>query len=293
MANRARSTVRAVGILGNSIRSLDLAGWRKIYHSLILPVLTYGLPLYASQRHIKGLIRTLQVAQNDALRKICGVFKTTPVEPLPYMSAILPMSAQVPTLLAKFGDRLSRLPPNTLIRTIPLSNPVARWRSSHEPRTCITRLALPNNNTLPFSFPAHPACRRWSHPRLRDLSNSHIDETGRINTQRLIKEVTYDTFSLYLYHLSTPAPIHICAFFLFKGHRLIKEGTMMNEKKNVAMLQACLAGLTYDSFSSHICIFFPAPADAYSVFRLSKHAGLSFSHLITHSLFVTPQPGCS
>ena len=285
MANRARSTVRAVGILGNSIRGLDLAGWRKIYHSLILPVLTYGLPLYASQKHIKGLIKTLQVAQNDALRKICGVFKTTPVKPLPYLSAILPMSAQVPILLAKFSDRLSRLPPDTLIRMLPSSNPVARWRSSHEPRTCIMRLALPHNNTLPFSYPAHPALRRWSHPRLRNLSTSCTNETGRIDTQRQIKEIMYDTFSLYLYHLSTPSPIHVCAFFLFKGHRLIQEGTRMNEKKNVAMLQACLAGLTYDSFSSHIRIFFPTPADAYSVFHLSKHTGLSFSHLITHTLF--------
>ena len=248
-------------------------------------MLTYGLPLYTSQKHIKGLTRTLQVAQNDALRKICGIFKTTPVELLPYLSAILPMSAQVPLLLAKFGDRLSRLPPDTLIRTLPSSNPVARWQSSHEPHTCITRLALSYNLTLPFSYPAHPALRCWSHPRLRDLSTSRIDKTGRIDTQRQIKEVTHDVFSLYLYHLSTPTPIHICAFFLFKGHRLIKEGTQMNKKKNVAMLQACLAGLTYDSFSSHIRIFFPAPADAYSVFRLSKHAGLSFSHLITHTLF--------
>jgi hypothetical protein len=66
---------------------------------------------------------------------------------------------------------------------------------------------------------------------------------------------------------------------------LIKEGMTMNKKKTLAMLQACLAGLMYDSFSSHIQIFFPALADAYSVFHLSKHTGLSFSHLITHTLF--------
>ena len=78
MATRAKSTVQAINILGNSVRGLDLAGWRKIYHTLILPVLTYGLPLYAS-RIKKGAVKVLQVVQNAALRKICGVFKTMPV----------------------------------------------------------------------------------------------------------------------------------------------------------------------------------------------------------------------
>lgn len=59
----------------------------------------------------------------------------------------------------------------------------------------------------------------------------------------------------------------------------------MNEKRQLAFLQACLAGLMYGSFSSHTQTFFPAPADAYSVLRLAKHAGLSFSHLMDHTLF--------
>ena len=133
MATRAKSTVQAINILGNSVWGLDLAGWRKIYHALILPVLTYGLPLYAS-RIKKGAVKVLQVAQNAALRKICGVFKTTLVEPLPYMSAILPMSVYIPMALAKFGDRLSRLPPTHMLRTLPISNAVARYRLSLEPR---------------------------------------------------------------------------------------------------------------------------------------------------------------
>jgi hypothetical protein len=67
MANQARSMVHAIGILGNSVRGINAASWRKIFHALILPVLTYSLPLYASQRHIVGLTKTLQVAQNDAI----------------------------------------------------------------------------------------------------------------------------------------------------------------------------------------------------------------------------------
>ena len=47
MANYARSTVRAISILGNLVRGIHAAHWRTIFHALILPVLTYSFPLYA------------------------------------------------------------------------------------------------------------------------------------------------------------------------------------------------------------------------------------------------------
>ena len=50
------------------------------------------------------------------------------------------------------------------------------------------------------------------------------------------------------------------------------------------MIRALLAALTYDHFSSSIEIFLPAPSATFHPFRLSKHAGLSFSHMITHHL---------
>jgi hypothetical protein len=55
MANRARSMVHAISILGNSVRGINATNWRKIFHALILPILTYRLPLYASQKHVVGL----------------------------------------------------------------------------------------------------------------------------------------------------------------------------------------------------------------------------------------------
>lgn len=67
MANHARSTVRVISILGNTVCGLHTTNWCKIFHALILPVLTYGLPLYTSQKHVVGLTKTLQVAQNNAI----------------------------------------------------------------------------------------------------------------------------------------------------------------------------------------------------------------------------------
>jgi len=42
MANRARSTIRGINIMGNTQRGLDLLNWRKVYNALVIPVLTYG-----------------------------------------------------------------------------------------------------------------------------------------------------------------------------------------------------------------------------------------------------------
>jgi len=146
MANRARSTVRALSILGNSVRGLDYANWRRIFHSLILPVLAYGFPLYSTQPRIKGLLDILQVAQNDAVRKMSGAFKTTPIVPLHYLMAIPPLPLTITKLTDVFRLRIQRLPPTHLLHTITTFNPAADWHLSLNPPTSLTRL-------LPVSFP--------------------------------------------------------------------------------------------------------------------------------------------
>jgi hypothetical protein len=41
MANWARSMVKALGVLGSSVRGISFLSWRRLFHSLILPILTY------------------------------------------------------------------------------------------------------------------------------------------------------------------------------------------------------------------------------------------------------------
>ena len=89
MANRARSTIRGINLLGNSVRGLDFMNWRKVYNALVIPVLTYGAQVWYTGHKQKGLIKILQTAQNDGIRKITGVFKTTPTEPLHNLSPAL------------------------------------------------------------------------------------------------------------------------------------------------------------------------------------------------------------
>jgi len=114
IANHTRSTICALSILRNSVRGLDYANWCKLFHSLILPVLTYGFPLYSTLACNKGLINILQVAQNDTVRKMSGTFKTTPIVPLHYLMAIHPINLTLSKLTDLFYLCIQHLLPFTL-----------------------------------------------------------------------------------------------------------------------------------------------------------------------------------
>ena len=46
MVTRACSTIKAMNLLGNSVRGLDFLNWRRVYNALIIPVLTYRAPVW-------------------------------------------------------------------------------------------------------------------------------------------------------------------------------------------------------------------------------------------------------
>jgi hypothetical protein len=165
--------VHAISILGNSVCSINAANWRKIFHALILPILTYGLPLYASQKHVVGLIKTLQVAQNNAIRKITGMFKTTPVDLLHFIAAIFPVKILLPKLLSKYADRVHCLPPTAQLHTLLTYNPVTIWPSWFPISTPITCLLAPSSPPPLFSFLVLRSCPTiflLSHALLRLIS---------------------------------------------------------------------------------------------------------------------------
>jgi hypothetical protein len=91
MTMRAHSTLIALQLLGNSIRGLDWARWCQVYNTIILPVLTYASPVWFTGQ--SSLLKELHVTQNLAIRHMAGAFRTTPVDPLHELMAILPISA--------------------------------------------------------------------------------------------------------------------------------------------------------------------------------------------------------
>ena len=109
MCNRARASLKSLQILGNSVRGLDFASWRLAYNAVCLPVLTYGLALWAP-RALKKHYNQVEAVQNLAVRLISGSFRTAPLEPLHQILAILPIKTRSHMLLLNAALRFCRLP---------------------------------------------------------------------------------------------------------------------------------------------------------------------------------------
>ena len=284
MANRARSTIRALSILGNSVRSLDYANWRKLFHALVLPVLTYGFPLYSTQPRNKGLLDILQVAQNDMVRKMSGAFKTTPIVPLHYMMAIPPLPLSLKKLMSIYRLRIQHLPPSTLIRTITLSNPSADWHLSLNPPTALTRL-LPNSFP-PFFLPKPLYDTHWTHPQFRDHSAYKLTAKTKEATKLLISQPSPNIFHLFIHVLTIPSPPFAASFLLFRGQTLVHSGATSDSSRLRALFSALCNGLMYASLSNHVRIFLPDLSLSPYLFHFHKHPFLNLSYTL-RSLLTT------
>jgi len=282
MANQACSTVRTLSILGNSVRGLDYASWRRVFHLLVLPVLTYGFPLYSTQPHIKGLLDILQVAQNDAVHKMSGAFKTTPIVPLHYLMAIPPIPLTISKLTSIFRLRIQQLPPSTLIRTITTYNPAADWHLSLHPSTCLSRL-LPDCFP-PFFYPSPTYESFWTHPQVCDNTVIALSRESKEATKTIIKQPPYDTFHLFICILTIPSPPFAASFLLFKGQTLVHHGATRDADRLRTLLMALCNGLTYASLSNHVQIFLPDLSLKPYLFRSHKHSYLNLSHTFQSAL---------
>ena len=157
MSTRVLSLVKGLGVLGNSIRGFHMVNWRKIFISVILPVLTYGCQVWFRDVSQITLIHTLQVAQNEACRKLAGIFHTMPTSMTHTLLAIPPIRFCLRALLCSHGHRLSSLPPSCLLCNLQKTHKLTLI-PSHFPTTA---LLPPIAETPPpisvFSFPNHPA----------------------------------------------------------------------------------------------------------------------------------------
>ena len=200
MAMRARSTIRGLSILGNSIRGLDLVHWKQVYLMYVIPILTYGVPVWYTGKSQKGLIDTLQRAQNEGIRKITGVFRTTPTAISENMIGIPPIKYLLPRIIHSFRNRLIATNPNHILHSILTTDQCAYWRIT--PTTTLTSL-LHDLETSTFTLtplsPWKPSNVSFSSsPKPYPLTTalyyvpSHADESHLIH----VVSRTHSTYSL-------------------------------------------------------------------------------------------------
>ena len=140
MCNRARGTLKALQLLGNSHRGLDQARWRLAYNAICLPVLTYGCQLWFTGKQV-GLVKKLQTVQNDAVKLISGTFHTTPREPLHQLLNILPMDLRLTMIVQNSALRLYRAPQESQL----LKRLGGAW---HTPNPDDIPLPIPTRNNV-------------------------------------------------------------------------------------------------------------------------------------------------
>jgi hypothetical protein len=157
MAMRARSTIRGLSILGNSIRGLDLIHWKQVYLMYVIPILTYGAPVWFTGHRQKGLIKTLQIAQNEGIRKITGVFRTTPTSITENMIGIAPIQYLLPRIIHSFRNRLIATNPSHLLHSILTADQCAYWRLPQQ-----TNLTSLLSDLGPLTYTPLPL-QPWTH----------------------------------------------------------------------------------------------------------------------------------
>ena len=104
----------------------------------IIPILTYGAPVWYTGVSQKGLINTLQTAQNEGIRKITGVFRTTPTSITENMIGIAPIKYLLPRIIHSFRNCLIATNPKHILHSILTDDQCRYWR--FEPTTNLTLL---------------------------------------------------------------------------------------------------------------------------------------------------------
>ena len=279
MAARACSSLRGLSLLGNSVRGLEFDNWRCVFHAITLPVLLYGFPLW-SYHAPKRLIQILQVAQNDAVRRISGSFRTTPVEPLHNMLAIPPIRFTIAKYHAAFTTRLSRLPPTANLRTITSVDNTAFFNPPVPIPTPLTSL-------LPPSFPTFhiPTGLTWSHPQVHNVLISPRSKPRADTITQLANQPPAGFTCVHVYPIPHPEH-HAAAFLSYLDGTLIERGYKLTHDPILAAAEAAIAGVL--SLGPHppsnTAVFVPNRTLHRPLFSLSKHKYLPQASAFTSAL---------
>jgi hypothetical protein len=167
VCNRARASLKALQLLGNSVRGLDQASWRLAYIAICLPVLTYGCQLWYKGKQVT-LVKKLQMVQNDAVRIITGTFRTTPREPLHQLLTILPMDLRLNMLTQNSALRLYKAPKGSQL----LKRLGEKW---HTPTADDLPLPSPNRNKVITTLRALATRVPHDGPRILPFPNLPVD----------------------------------------------------------------------------------------------------------------------
>jgi hypothetical protein len=262
MSNCAHSSVIGMQVLGNSIRGVVMGTWRKLYNAVILPILTYGSPVWFTDRKQLGVINTLQIAQNHAMRAVSGCFRTTPINAMEHMCNVPPIRFRLRHLHRLARERLARLPdwallcnpdafrrvtgihrlddvspPFPLILPLP-PNPISPTNASPP----MGRVRKHPHAMLRYQAPSHPAERVYKHPCTNFFP---LPVTKEINkTTCMLLESTATLYIIFLRTETTPnRSAFFTHYFSFTGDQRHHHGICRGDSRAAAELGGAINAL--------------------------------------------------
>jgi Endonuclease/Exonuclease/phosphatase family./Reverse transcriptase (RNA-dependent DNA polymerase). len=118
-STKALSTVKAMGMLGNSTRGLLPLQKRLLYRSCVVPIATYGYRLwFFAGAPTKAQVSLLATMQRKAALWILGAFCTSPTGGVEALAGLIPIHLHLKKLAKRSCLRTATLPPQHALMSL-------------------------------------------------------------------------------------------------------------------------------------------------------------------------------
>ena len=200
--SQARSAFYRMNRLANTERGLSPFSMRQLYQACVTSIADYGsIVWWKGQTQFKN---QLQALQNLALRKILGVFKTTPIIPMEVEAALLPPDIRLNASIRQYAFRVLKLSPNH-----PINKEIAQWGYNSFRPIQLQRIknsisgCFDNNpieKILPFNFPP------WKRdiPFSVEISKLSKEDTTLVHNQYINQQRSKNLLAIYTDASSMP-----------------------------------------------------------------------------------------
>ena len=164
-STKALSTVKAMGMLGNSTRGLLPLQKRLLYRSCVVPIATYGFRLwYFAGAPTKAQVSLLATMQRKAVLWILGAFHTSPTGGIEALAGLIPIHLHLKKLVKRSCLRAATLPSQHVLMSL---------LSAHN-----SKGASPHSQSLAFLTDAQSA---WLKSPLLDTEAALLNLTERFS----------------------------------------------------------------------------------------------------------------
>jgi len=142
------------------------------------------------------------VAQNDSIRKLTRVFRTTLTEPLHNLTGIPPISYMSPKLMHSYALRLQGLPLGAKVKTVLMTDQSQYWPDYITP---LTNLCWASSGLSPSMYHPIDPCTAglWEHPQLQH--NPQVPSS--LDTEHLKEALTHMPYHLTVHIFMHPTVI--------------------------------------------------------------------------------------